>query len=104
MEDKKTRTITQNASIHLYFKLLAYELNEHGLDVMKVMSHNVPIPWNENLVKELMWRKIQKAMTSKRSTAKLSTTQVSEIYDVINKHLINITDGEISVPFPDKFR
>ena len=101
MSEDKQRTILQNKSIHLYFKLLAYELNDAGFDVMKTMSHDVPIPWNEHLVKELIWRKVQKAMTDKRSTTKLDTSEVSEIYRVIDNHISNISNGEISVPFPD---
>ncbi len=75
MTDKKTRTALQNRSIHLYFKLLAYELNEAGFDVMKTMSHDIEIPWNEHLVKELIWRKVQKVMTDKRSTTRLDTSK-----------------------------
>ena len=103
MSDEKKITQTQNSSIHLYFKLLAYELNEAGFDVMKTMSHDVPIPWNEHLVKELIWRKVQKAMTDKRSTTKLDTKEVSEIYRVIDNHISNISKGEISIPFPNRF-
>ena len=101
-KEAKTRTGTQNRSIHLYFKLLAYELNEAGFDVMKTLSHDVAIPWNEHLIKELIWRKVQKAMTDKRSTTKLNTDEVGKIYETINRHLAS-TLG-ISVEFPDKFR
>ena len=107
MKDKITgkeaaqRTKPQNRSIHLYFKLLAYELNDAGFDVMKTLSHDIEIPWNEHLIKELIWRKVQKTMTDKRSTTKLNTKEISEIYEVINRHLAS-TLG-VSVPFPDRF-
>jgi len=101
MTDKKTRTALQNRSIHMYFKLLAYELNEAGFDVMKTMRHDVPIPWNEHLIKELIWRKVQKVMTDKRSTTKLDTGEISQIYETINRLLAQTTG--VSVPFPDRF-
>ena len=100
--DGKQRTITQNRAIHMYFKLLAYELNEAGFDVMKTLNHEIAIPWNEHLIKELIWRKVQKAMTDKKSTTKLNTDEIGKIYEVINRHLSS-TLG-ISVDFPDKFR
>jgi len=99
--DKKTRTALQNRSIHMYFKLLAYELNEAGFDVMKTMSHDIEIPWNEHLVKELIWRKVQKVMTDKRSTTRLDTSEISQIYEVINKHIAQTTG--VHVPFPDNY-
>lgn len=101
-KDGKQRTGSQNRSIHLYFKLLAYELNEAGFDVMKTMNQDIAIPWNEHLIKELIWRKVQKAMTDKRSTTKLNTDEISKIYETINRHLSS-TLG-VSVEFPNKFR
>ena len=103
-KEAEQRTKLQNRSLHLYFTLLAHELNENGFDVMKTLRHDIAIPWSDTLVKELMWRKVQKAFTDKRSTKKLTTAQVSEIYDIINRHVMNLTDGEVVVPFPDRFR
>ena len=97
-----TRTITQNAAIHLYFKMLAHDLNDAGFSVMQVMKHDAEIPWNDKLVKELLWKKVQSVMTDKRSTTKLDTTEISQVYEVINRHIAQTTG--VSVPFPDKFR
>ena len=104
MVTEKQRTGLQNSSLHLYFKLLAYELNDKSFDVMKTLRHDIAVPWNDKLIKELVWRKVQKTMTDKTSTARLNTSEVSQIYDVINRHIINITDGNVIVPFPEKFR
>ena len=101
--NEKQRTALQNRSLHLYFKLLAYELNDKHFDVMKTLRHDIAVPWNDTLVKELMWRKVQQTMTDKHSTAKLNTGEISQIYDVINRHIINITDGNVIVPFPDNY-
>lgn len=37
------------------------------------------------------------------TTTKLERKQVSQVYDVVNSKMIDLTNG-VSVPFPDKFR
>jgi len=96
--DKPVRTLTQNAAIHKYFSMLAESLNNAGLDVKKTLRHDFDIPWSESLVKELIWKGVQKAMFDIDSTTKLDTAQVSQVYEVINRH-IGSTHG-VSVIFP----
>jgi len=103
-KDAKQRTGLQNRSIHLYFKMLAHDLNKIEYHVMKTMRHDVPIPWTDTLVKELIWRKVQKIFTDKTSTTKLDTDEVSKIYEIIHQHIFTITKGEVDLPFPDRFR
>jgi len=100
--DKPVRTITQNKAIHKYFDMLADSLNNAGYDVRKAMRHDVPIPWTQNLIKELIWRKVQKAMFDIESTAKLDTGQISEVYEVINRYTAE--SFCVSVDFPEKDR
>ena len=94
----KQRTPTQNKSLHKFFELLADSLNDAGWNVQKTLRHDVEIPWNPALVKELIWRPVQEAMTNKHSTTKLDRLEPSQIYEVLNLHL-----GEklgIHVPWP----
>jgi len=100
LDDKPVRTLTQNKAIHKYFSMLAESLNNAGLDVKKTMRHDVDIPWSEALVKELIWKGVQKAMFDIDSTTKLDTAQVSQVYEVINRHTSS-TMG-VSVIFPSK--
>lgn len=100
MTDKKEeqRTKLQNRAMHKYFSLLSESLNAAGYDVSKTLRHDIDIPWNESLVKELLWRRPQIAITGKESTTELNTKEVSEVYEILNKHL-----GEklgIHVPWP----
>jgi len=95
------RSLKQNKSIHLYFTQLADALNDAGYSVTKVMKHNAEIPWNSNLVKELLWRQVQEVMTDVESTAKLEPKQVSEVYEVVNRHIAQTTG--VSVAFPDNY-
>lgn len=98
--EKQQRTLTQNKAIHLYCKMLAYELTAAGLDIAKTMKADFEIPWSENAVKELIWKPVQAAMFNIDSTTKLTTEKVSQVYDVVNRH---ISDKHgISVLFPSK--
>lgn len=99
MKDK--RSLKQNKSIHLYFTQLADALNDAGYSVAKVMKHDAEIPWNPNLVKELLWRQVQEIMTEIESTADLEPKQVSQVYEVVNRHIAQTTG--VSVPFPDLY-
>jgi hypothetical protein len=98
--EAKQRTIKQNSALHKFFELLSVELNESGYDVRTTLKQDFEIPWTPALIKELLWRPVQKAMLRKRSTTKLTTQDIDKIYDVLNRHL-----GEklgIYVPFPSE--
>lgn len=81
------RTLTQNAALHIYFKLISDALNNAGLDMRKVLKPGVDIPWSPKMVKEYIWRSVQKAQLGKRSTTELSTADIDKVFDVINRHL-----------------
>ena len=94
----KKRTTQQNRALHLYYKHLADELNNAGLDVKETLAEEIDIPWSPILIKELIWRKVQRAYTTKISTTELTTKEINELFDIINRHL-----GEkfgLHIPFP----
>lgn len=94
----ETRTTQQNKAIHVFFELLAEELNNAGLDMKRTLKESVDIPWTATSVKEYLWKPVQESMVGKKSTTELSTTDVNKIYEVLNRHL-----GEkhgLSVIFP----
>ena len=97
-EPSNTRTAKQNAALHVYFQLLATELNEAGLSMMKVLKPSAEIPWTSQSVKEYLWKPIQNAQLQKQSTTKLDTKEVSAVYDTLNRHLGETTG--VHVPFP----
>jgi len=102
--EKKTtqRTIQQNKALHLFYRLLAEELNSCGLDMRVVLKPEISIPWSPNAVKEYLWRPIQIAQLQKQSTMDLTNVEIDRIYDVINRHL-----GEkfgVYVPFPSNIK
>jgi len=91
------RTDDQNKAMHLYFRWLAEALQEKHFDFR---DFTVEIPANEYMVKELMWKHISHQMYGKESTKDLEKNEVSQIYDVLNRALIEKLD--IHVRFPNK--
>ena len=94
------RTSQQNRALHKYLAMLADALNDAGLDVQHTLSKPIELPWNEHLAKELLWRQVQVACTGKESTTELDKLEVTEIYQIIDRHLAQ-THG-ISVAFPSQ--
>lgn len=87
--DKKypQRTLQQNKSLHLLFQLLANELNDAGLDMRKTLKPEIDIPWSGPSVKEYLWRPIQTAQLNKKSTTEMTTVEIDQVFDTINRHL-----------------
>lgn len=81
------RTAQQNKALHVLFQLLANELNLAGLDMRKTLKPGVEIPWSGRAVKEYLWRPVQTAQLNKQSTTELTTKEIDEVFDTINRHL-----------------
>lgn len=98
-KQKPRRTNQQNKALHLFFTLLAQELNEAGLSVHLVLKEKMALNWSPEMVKELLWRPAQRAITKKKSTTDLKKQEeIDLIYEHLNRHL-----GEkfgIHVDFP----
>jgi len=94
------RTSTQNAALHVYLKQVADEFNAAGLDMKQTLMADIDIPWTALLVKELIWKKVQKALIDKQSTTEANRTDYTLVYETINRHMAS-TWG-ISVPWPTK--
>lgn len=99
----KTRTLTQNSALHLYYKLLADALNSGGFEMVKtlevIFSAPVEVWWTPELVKEHLWRPIQKVATlDKHSTVELTTSEVSEVYRLMDRHIAQTTGVSVSFP------
>lgn len=81
------RTSRQNRSLHLMFSQLADELNEAGFDMKRTLKPEIEIAWNEYMVKEYLWRPLQKAMLGKQSTTELTTKEIDKVFDNLARHL-----------------
>lgn len=82
-------TRPQQKALHLAFTKLADTLNDAGLTVEQTLRQDFSINWTGELIKELIWRPIQKAMYDIESTTQIDTKQINSIYDEIT---INIAE------------
>lgn len=93
MENK--RTLAQNRALHKMFEVLADELNDRGKYISTVIRADAR--WDKNRVKELIWRSVQEKMFNKTSTTSLTTREIDEIFEVIQKALAEMG---IQIMFP----
>ena len=124
-----TRTNQQRKSIELYCKHLAKALNDAGWTMKKVLLGNlenevmtgvknvcpehissfeavfdrygkkVDLSWGQVTIKEHLWRPIQRIMFKKESTTELSTGEVSQVYEELNR--LTASKYGVSVEFPN---
>lgn len=96
---KSQRSYQQNRALHLWFKLVAEELNSAGYSVQDVLSKKMDFDFNKDIVKETLWRPAQERILGKKSTVDLRKTgEIDEVWEHLNRHL-----GEkfgIHVEFP----
>jgi len=95
----KQRSLTQNAALHKYCDMTAKALNDGGFDFRVFIKEGYPVPFNEFLVKEYLWRPIQKAITGKTSTTKPEKHEYSLIYDALN---MKLAEHGLYIPWPSK--
>jgi hypothetical protein len=96
----KRRTPSQNNAIHLYCEQLANACNEAGYDMKAILREDAEIPCTKDSIKRLVWAKVQEALYGKKETSKLSSSEVDEVYKVVDRH-ISETRG-IHVEFPSR--
>ncbi len=101
--ETKQRTGQQRKAIEVFCRELGEALNDGGLDLKKFFAvKTVSLPWSQERVKDLIWRPIQQAMYGKKSTTQLEKMEVSEIYEIINRHMAD--NFGLHVEFPDKVK
>ena len=87
------RTNPQNRSLHKWCEMMADDLNAAGYDqrvVMNQFKDGFLVPWTMDAIKNI-FRSVAKAMYECDSTADLTTTQIQEVYQVVDARLSEIT-------------
>lgn len=77
-----TRTLAQNAAMHMHFDNIAKKLNELGIDQKVVWEHrekSILTGWTGDSFKETVYKPMMLAMTKKHSTTQLNKMEVSDI-------------------------
>ena len=98
-EIRETRSQKQNRALHLYFTLIAYQLNDLGLEFnyQGLSGSDFSLRYTADLVKNFIWRPIQLALFDIKSTTKIDTFQINQVIDVITKFF---GDKGIVLEFP----
>lgn len=79
------RTAKQNKALHLFFTMIADELNDLGIQFQYkgLKGLNLEMRYTPHLVKEMIWRPIQMSLFDIESTTKIDTFQINEIIDIL---------------------
>lgn len=101
IKKKNTRTTKQNSALHLLFTIISSQLNEIGVEFQYfgIRGGRLSMRHTPHLVKEMIWKPIQKALFDIESTTKINTEQINEIVDILTKYF---ADKGIVIAFPSK--
>jgi hypothetical protein len=96
---KKTRTVSQNSALHLYFDFVSQELNELGIEFeyKGVKGLDMSCTYTSHIVKEMIWKPMQETLFNTSSTTKLTTDQMNRIIDILTKFF---AERGINLSFP----
>lgn len=95
----KTRTQKQNRALHVWCRHLAETLREKDIDTKTFFKSGFEVPFTPEIVKDNIWKPVQRAVTDKEKSSKLSRSEVSGIFEIINKLL---SERGIHVPWPSR--
>lgn len=93
----KQRSQAQNRALHKYCTELATELNNAGVGI-DVFFKNVEADHTMESVKSL-WRGFAKVKYGRDSTAQLTTSELNNVYEEVNRH---IAQFGIHMAFPSQ--
>lgn len=98
----QNRTNLQNRALHLFFELVAKELNSNGIPFVYtgLKGMEIETPWTQELFKEMTWKPLQKAMFGTTSTRELKRNEIDPIFETINKFF---AERGIQISFPNHF-
>lgn len=93
------RTTSQNSALHKLFSDISNYCIETGIDQKAIVDalDGYSVPTSPQAIKEI-WRTIQMAVTTKKSTADLNKEEIDLIYNVFNKFISEVTKQHF--PFP----
>jgi hypothetical protein len=91
------RSIQQNKAMHLWAEQWSVMLNQGGHTVRQTLKEDWDTMWSKYLFKELIIKKLAKAMFDKESTTELTSKEINQIVDIVSKNLSNYG----YIPFPD---
>lgn len=93
-------TKKQRGALELFFKIISDQFNELGL-TYNYHKHEMlfELPYTPRIVRNKIWKPIQKSLYGIKSTKELDTKMIDSIIDVITKHFSEL--GE-HIEFPSQ--
>ncbi len=94
-------------SLHVYCTKLAGALNDAGYDFKKfleVSQYKLDVPFTKDLVKDQLWRTVQIAQTSKKSTTEITPYEAIRIYEIVNNRVAELTGVSVEWPCEENRR
>ena len=96
------RTEKQNNAMHVWFRQLAEQLNEAGHTMPHPFDDDFELSFTEVRVKEILFKPIIEAMYDKKSTAKLTTKELSDAAEELIRYLSE--HKGVYVPWPQTMK
>jgi len=96
----KKRTGLQNNSLHKYCEIMAAKMNDAGIsrrDLIIKLKKGFELPVKPDDIKDI-FRKVGRVLCKKESTAELLTTEIQEVYLIVDKRLSEITGVQSEWP------
>lgn len=95
------RTALQNRALHLACSQIAQQLNAAGYDFNDGKVIRIPVSFTQDNVKEYMFKRVMNALHPDiESTTELTTKEVQEVYEELNRYLAE--NWGVSVPWPSQ--
>jgi len=96
------RSAKQNNAMHVWFRQLAEQLNEAGHTMPHPFDDDFELSFTEVRVKEILFKPIIEAMYDKKSTAKLTTKELSDAAEELIRYLSE--HKGVYVPWPQTMK
>lgn len=93
------RSGQQNKALHVLFSEIAYELNQKGFTFQYkgLKGKKIECTYTAELIKYMIWKPLQQALTGKESTRDLTTSEINAVFDILSKWCV---ENEIIIDFP----
>lgn len=102
---KEKRTLTQNASLHLWFRQISEVCRDNGITlpmIMKAAKNGIELEATPAIIKEI-WRFAQRKMFAKESTKDLNkNAEIDRLIDVMTLFFSKPEFGMEIPPFPSQ--
>jgi len=95
----KQRSDKQRKALQVYCKQVSEVLNEKGITFNMFFKQGIDVKWTMDIVKDEVWRPVQRVYFNEESTTKPLRGQYQEIFEPIN---LKLSEFGIHVPWPTK--